>query len=141
MEGTGTTTADLTVKAMTQLTVQGGETAEAGRVQAVLHELPREFGTRAAVLTAPWHFFLSAFICAQVDMLDKANAQLHLHPRHPKAQRTAFGRLITAPAQRAEPAGTPTGHPSEQTQLPYAPLQTPAATTARGAASIRKTLG
>ena len=135
---------DWIVKAMAQLAVQGGETAEAGRIQAVLHELLREFGQRAEFVEdtrVHGTTALSAFIVAQVEMLDKATTLLHSHPRHPKAQRRAFGRLITAPAQRAGPAGTPTGYPSEQTQPPCAPQQTPSATTARGAASIRKTLG
>ena len=42
-----TSDSDSIVKAMAQLAVQGGETAEAGRIQAVLHELFREFGQRA----------------------------------------------------------------------------------------------
>ena len=43
-----TSDSDLIVKAMAQLAVpQGCETAEAGRIQAVLHELLREFGQRA----------------------------------------------------------------------------------------------
>ena len=53
----------------------GGETAEAGRIQAVLHELLCELGqrvefvedTRVHGTTA-----LSAFIGAQVEMLDTA---------------------------------------------------------------------
>ena len=133
---------DWIVKAMAQVAVQGGETAEAGRIQAVLHELLREFGQRAEFVEdtrAHGTRALSAFLRAQVEMLD-TTALLHSHPRHPKAQRTAFGRLITAPAQHTGPAGTHTGYPSEQTQQPCAPHQTPAA-TARGAASIVKTLG
>ena len=124
--------------------MQGGETAEAGRIQAVLHELLREFGQRADfVEDTRTHgaVALSALIGENVEMLDKATVQLQSHPRHPNVQRTAFGRLITAPVQRAEPADTPTGHPSEQTQPPCAPRQTTAVTTARGADSIRKTLG
>ena len=122
-----TSDSDFTVKAMTQLAVQGGEIAEAGLVQ-VLHKLLREFSQRAEFLEdtrAHCTMALSSFIGAQVEMLDKATAQLRSHPLHPKAQRTAFSRLITAPAQRAvavEPAGTPTGHPSQQTQQPCAHL-------------------
>ena len=74
---------------MAQVAVQGGETAEAGRIQAVLHELLREFGQRAEFVEdtrAHGTMALSAFIGAQVEMLDKATAQLHSHPRHPKAQ-------------------------------------------------------
>ena len=137
-----TSDSDSIVKAMAQLAVQGGETAEAGRIQAVLHELLREFGQRAEFVEdtrAHGTRALSAFLRAQVEMLD-TTALLHSHPRHPKAQRTAFGRLITAPAQHTGPAGTHTGYPSEHTQPPCAPHQTPAA-TARGAASIVKTLG
>ena len=130
-----TSDSDLIVKAMAQLAVQGGETAAAGWIQAVLHELLREFGQRAEFekdTRVHGTTALSAFIGAQVEMLDKATTLLHSHPRHPKAQRTAFGRMITAPAQRSGAAGTPTGYPLEQT---------PDSTTARGAASIRKTLG
>ena len=102
---------------MAQLAVQGRKTAEAGRIQAGLNELLREFGPGSArslctsVPTAPLplHFLPAAFLGAKVKMLNKATALLHSHPQHPKAQRTAFGRLIKAPAQRGGPAGTPTG--------------------------------
>ena len=36
---------------MAQLAVQGGETAEVGRIQAVLHELLREFGRQRSRVT------------------------------------------------------------------------------------------
>ena len=42
-----TSDSDWIVKAMAPLAVQGGETAEAGRMQAILHELLRESGQRA----------------------------------------------------------------------------------------------
>ena len=72
MGGTGTTAADsdLIVKAMAQLAVQDGETAEAGRIQAVLHELLREFGQRAEFekdTRVHGTTALSAFIGAQVE--------------------------------------------------------------------------
>ena len=42
-----TSDSDWIVQAMAQLAVQGGETAEAGRIQAVVHKFFRDFGQRS----------------------------------------------------------------------------------------------
>ena len=64
-----TSDSDWIVKAMAQPAVQGGETAEAGRIQSVFHELLCEFGQRAEFVEdtrVHGTTEFSAFIGAQV---------------------------------------------------------------------------
>ena len=107
--------ANMITRAMAQLAAQGGETADVDRIQEVLHDLLREYGQRAEFAGLPPGdaTVLSAFIGAETQMLDTATARLHSCSRPSKAERQAYGRRITIPAQPAPAAGATAGAISE----------------------------
>ena len=120
--------ANMITRAMAQLAAEGGETADVDRIQEVLHDLLREYGQRAEFAGLPPGdaTVLSAFIGAETQMLDTATARLHSCSRPSKAERQAYGRRITIPAQHAPAAAATAGaisESSDQTMSRLAPTR------------------
>ena len=134
--------ANMITRAMAQLAAQGGETADVDRIQEVLHDLLREYGQRAEFAGLPPGdaTVLSAFIGAETQMLDTATARLHSCSRPSKAERQAYGRRITIPAQPAPAEGATAGAISESSDQTMSRLA-PTVPTALAAPNLRKTLG